>query len=112
MPSLDKVQKEDIKEVRIEFVENDPDPLLMDVDLSIMTVGWFRTLHAIDNSDIAGMADHFFTAVKKWNFTGRDKKPLPLNAEGLDQLTMATFWDIVAKMSDATAPKEETSTAS
>ena len=112
MPSLDQIQKPEIRELRIEFVENDPDPLLMDVDMSLMTVGWHRGFKQFEDNDVGGVADHFFAPVKKWNLTGRDKKVLPLNAEGLDQLSLETFWDLVSKMGEAASPKEETSTPS
>ncbi len=68
-------------------------------------IGLQRRLKAAQkDGDIAGMADHFFSVVQAWDLEGEDGKPLPLTDEGIDQLEIEAFGEIVTKMTEALNP--------
>lgn len=74
------------------------------------TIGHQRKIKAaLDNNDVAGVADLFFSTIKSWDLKGEDDKVLPFTPESIDELGLSTFRRIGEKLGDALNPPEETS---
>ena len=93
-------------EVAIDF--GDDGDLNLVVYPDRFSIGLQRRLRqAIEDRDVAAMADRFFTVVKSWDLLGEDDKPLPLNEESIDLLSLQMFNTIVEHISEAVTPKKE-----
>ena len=105
MAKLSALQPADIRKVEIPV---GGDTLHMDVDASVLTIGWqHRVNKAVADEDVAAFAVEFFSLVQEWDLEDDDGEILPLTEETINQLSVKTFGMLVERVTEQLNPNAE-----
>lgn len=103
MAKLSVLQPADIRKVAIPV--GDDDTLNLDVDASVLTIGWqSRVNKAMADEDVNAFAAEFFSLVQEWDLEDDDGEILPLTEDTINQLSIKTFGTLVQQVTEHLSP--------